>query len=372
MKLCLFNVTSTIAPIGSTEIGGVEIYTFRLAEALMRRGHDVVLFGGEPKKPFSTPSPSIPRKLFQFVETQNIPDLGTRFQRLLQRIRFAYTSRNEFLKESFDAIFIFKPYDFGTAWLWRKWGVKSKIIASLHGTEFFLGDRFFSKAIDSMYAVSDETAQKMSDRYRRSCDVIPNFLNEHSFEGWQRPKPPEEKIILSVGRFVEMKGMMNLLEAFREIRKKKENIKLILLGDGPEKSRFETWIREHHLENSISLPGIQTEEKILDYLRKCWVYVQPSIGEESFSISTLEAFALGLNVIASDRVYVARLFQKLSAVEIYPAQDVKELQRLLRKTLTENWEEVQMKGARSRKIVEENFFSSAVLPKIEQICSARS
>src|SRR5207253_143724 len=108
------------------------------------------------------PASSISKNLFLFIETSSVPNLGTRFQRLIQRIHFAFSSKDDLLKESYDAIFIFKPYDFATAWLWRKWGIQSQVIASLHGMEFFAGDRFFSKAVNAMYSVSEATAEQLS------------------------------------------------------------------------------------------------------------------------------------------------------------------------------------------------------------------
>jgi glycosyltransferase involved in cell wall biosynthesis len=368
MKIGLFNVTATMAPIGSEEIGGVEIYTFRLAEALLERGHEVVLYGGKPGQDFELPSPGVSKKLFSFTETKQVPDLGTRFQRLIQRVHFAFSSREEFLRESCDAVIVFKPYDFLTAWLWRKWGVKSRIVASLHGEEYFTGDRFFSKAVDSLYAVSELTAGKLSGRYQQSCDVIPNFLNEKKFTTWKRTSQPAQKTIVSVGRFVEMKGMMGLLQVFARLRSQFPDIRLILVGDGPEKTKMQNWVKERGLENSVELPGVLSEDQVFTNLQKCWVYVQPSIGDESFSISTLEAFASGLSVVASDKVHIAKLFNLENAAEIYSAYNATELQQLISKVLSENWYDVQARGQRARKIVEQKYFSNQVVPAIEDLC----
>ena len=156
MKICLFNVTSTMAQIGSAEVGGVEAYTFRLGEALLQRGHQVVLYGGRPKEKIPFPPSQIPLRLFPHMETSKIPDLGTRFQRLIQRVHFAWSARHDFFGGGFDAILIFKPYDFVTAWFWRKRGVRARIVASLHGEEFYPCDHFFASrcgGIDAIYAV---------------------------------------------------------------------------------------------------------------------------------------------------------------------------------------------------------------------------
>lgn len=357
-----------MAPIGSSEVGGVESYTFRLAEAFIKRGHEVVLYGGTPRAgDCKISSVGIDLRLFPYLETHVVPDFGTRFQRLIQRIHFAWRTRKHFLKESFDAVLIFKPYDFMTAWFWRQQGLRSRIVASLHGTEFYFGDRFFSKSIDSIYAVSHSTAQLLEKRYDHSCEIVPNFLDGQRFVFLDRPFPPQEKVILSVGRMVKMKGMAGLMRVFARVHSKIPEARLVLVGDGPERSKLEELARQLDLMETIEMPGILSESEVIEYHRKCWVYVQPSIGDESFSISTLEAFASGLSVIASDHVHVAKYFQKDDAVKIYPAQNGTDLEKLLCDVLAQPWEENQKQGRRARDIVEKTFLAEAVVPQIEKV-----
>jgi glycosyltransferase involved in cell wall biosynthesis len=249
--------------------------------------------------------------------------------------------------------------------------LRAKILASLHGVETFAGDRFFSRCVDSMYSVSESASQKLSERYEKQCLVLPNFLNGEKFKPWERPVPPQIKRIVSVGRFVEMKGMMNLLQVFSKVRSSMPDVRLTLIGDGPEKPRLESWIREHHLESAVELPGIQDEDQVLNHLRSAWVYVQPSIGDESFSISTLEAFAMGLSVIASDRVHVANEFRNENGAEIYESHDMEALGKLLSQVISENWETVQSRGCRARRFVEQKFFSDQIVPQIEELCRGR-
>ncbi len=355
-----------MAPIGSSEVGGVEAYTFRLAEALREQGHQVLLYGGQPKEALSFPLISL--RLFSYVETQAIPDFGTRFRRLIQRLHFGWKTRSDFLKESFDAILIFKPYDFVTAWFWRRCGLRTRVVASLHGAEFYIGDRFFAQSIDAMYAVSHSMAQSLQKRYGKPCEVIPNFLSGQGFIFLDRTFPPEEKMVLAVGRLVLMKGMAHLVRAFARVHSKIPAAKLMLIGEGPERPHLEQLIHQLHLDTVIKMPGVFSEQKVIEYHRKCWVYVQPSTGEESFSISVLEAFASGLSVVASDRVHIAKEFQKDMAVEIYPAEDESELEKCLIHALLQPWVENQKQGQRARAMVEKWFLADKVLPQIEKLC----
>ncbi len=361
-----------MARIGSSEVGGVEACTFRLGEALMQRGHQVTLYGGQPKEEISFSSSQIPLRLFPYLETRKVPNLGTRFQRLIQRLHFAWNARRDLSEETFDAILIFKPYDFVAAWFWRKRGVRARIVASLHGTEFYPGDHWLASrhgGIDAIYAVNDSTARSLEKRYGRSCEIIPNFLDGQQFALLDRPSPPVEKLVLAVGRLVAIKGMDNLVRAFARVQAKIPDARLMLVGDGPERSNLEQLVRQLDLGGVVGMPGVLSEQDVIECHRKCWVYAQPSTGDESFSISTLEAFASGLSVVASDRVRVAREFQKDAAVEIYPAHDATGLEQRLTQSLSESWEENRKRGQRARTIVEKHFLADVILPKIERACA---
>ena len=68
-------------------VGGIETFSFTVGEAMQRLGHEVVLFGGAPKPGRSHRPTSLTLELHPYWRTCSIPDLGTRFQRLVQRVR---------------------------------------------------------------------------------------------------------------------------------------------------------------------------------------------------------------------------------------------------------------------------------------------
>jgi glycosyltransferase involved in cell wall biosynthesis len=369
VKICLFNVTSTIDQIGSTEVGGVEAYTFRLGAALQERGHEVTLIGGKPKSGRSYFKSKLNVKLAPYVETKNIPKLGTRFRRLVQRLHFAGAARSVFRNTKFDAIFIFKPYDFTTAWRWRRQGVQSRIIASIHGPEFYSTDRFFVRSIDAMFAVSHSTSRSVERHYDRKCEVIPNFLDLENFPLLQRPNPPESKLIIALGRLVGWKGMASLINAFSIVHQKHKDTHLAIIGGGPEKESLVALARRRGVQSAVSFPGILDEAAVLQYHQRASLFVQPSIGYESFSISSLEALASGLTVIASDQVSLAQWF-KDGGIEVYPAGDEEKLAEKMDALLTEPWEANRQRGLKAREIVEAEFSAARVVSKIERLCSS--
>lgn len=101
-------------------------------------------------------------------------------------------------------------------------------------------------------------------------------------------------IILSVGRLVYYKGHECLIRAMKKV----PNAKLIIIGEGPLKSKLERQIIEEHLEDRVALMGKVSEEELSGYYHACEMFVLPSIARsESFGIVQLEAMASGKPVI---------------------------------------------------------------------------
>jgi len=368
MKICLFNVTSTMDVIGSGEVGGVEAYTFRLGLALKQRGHDVILFGGSPKNGRSFYESTLKVKLFPYLETSGIPNLGTRFRRLAQRLHFARSARSEFLAEQFDVALIFKPYDLITARNWRRAGWKNRVIASIHGPEFYALDRCFVSSVDAMYAASHSTAGAVEKHYGKPCAVIPNFLDVNKFRFLTRPDPPPEKLIVTAGRLVGWKGLASLIRAFVEIHSRMPEAHLVVIGDGPEKVPLERLTWQLGLASAVQFPGVLSEESVRSFHQKAWIFVQPSIGYESFSISALEALASGLTVLVSDQVGVADWFCAGENIEMFPAGDEDKLKDSIHRLLNEPWTAHRERGRRARSIVETEFADEKVISRIERLC----
>ena len=154
MKIGFFLPNATFDLPGSPEVGGIETFAFAVGEALQRLGHDVVLFGGKPKFGRTHRPTTLRLELFDYIETKSIPDIGTRFQRLVQRLHFGRKTYGALLAENLDVVLTFKPFDWPVAKWWKRRQPGLKVIMSFGGTDWFLGDRLFYGAVDHAFAVS--------------------------------------------------------------------------------------------------------------------------------------------------------------------------------------------------------------------------
>ncbi len=115
--------------------------------------------------------------------------------------------------------------------------------------------------------------------------------------------PLEGKIFINPSQFIERKNNLYLISLFKD---RKDT--LVLVGDGPLKSKYEEYIAEHKMTNVFILPFLKKED--LFYLYKaCDIHITLS-KEDIFGHTVLEAFANGLPVISSNKVISALEYVK--------------------------------------------------------------
>lgn len=97
--------------------------------------------------------------------------------------------------------------------------------------------------------------------------------------------------ITYIGRLSKLKGINLLIEAIGKIYKHNENIKLIVTGDGEEKSNLEKTVKKLYINKAVDFTGRKTN--VIPILDSADIFVYPSICEEGFGISVVEAMARG-------------------------------------------------------------------------------
>lgn len=106
-------------------------------------------------------------------------------------------------------------------------------------------------------------------------------------------------VIGHVGRFAQAKNHVFLIEVFAQLLKMKPNSVLVLVGDGPLRSKMEQKVKELHIENCVKFLGVRSE--IHHLLQAFDVFVFPSI-HEGLPVTLIEAQGAGLPCIISDTI----------------------------------------------------------------------
>ena len=187
-----------------------------------------------------------------------------------------------------------------------------KIITTLHGTDITLVGlepsylsvmKFSIEQSDGVTAVSRFLREKTTTNYgiEKDITVIPNFVDPEKYQRIRcddiRAKfaPQGEKILVHVSNFRILKRVPDVVKIFSEVRKKVPS-KLILVGDGPDRSASELLVRELALQEHVKFLGKQSE--LVPILSSADLMLMPS-QSESFGLSALEAMACEVPVIST-------------------------------------------------------------------------
>ena len=187
-----------------------------------------------------------------------------------------------------------------------------KVITTLHGTDITLVGlepsflpvmKFSIERSDGVTAVSRFLREKTMTNYgiNTQIQVIPNFVDTGKYRRVnaedirERISPEGEKIIIHVSNFRLVKRVPDVIKIFAEIRKKLP-AKLLLVGDGPDRSACEILTRELQLQDHIRFLGKQLE--LVPILSAADLMLMPS-QSESFGLSALEAMACEVPVVSS-------------------------------------------------------------------------
>ena len=158
--------------------------------------------------------------------------------------------------------------------------VVSRELQNLMKEKYRLRDHkvlFIPNGIDTQYYAPDELERK----------------HMRSSLGFQ-----EHDIIIGfVGRLDPVKNLDFLLQVFDICTKQRQRFKLLIVGEGPERSRLEHLCQRRNLQSCVSFIGQQA--KILPYLRAIDILLLTSLREQ-MPMTVLEAMAVGVPVIASE------------------------------------------------------------------------
>ncbi|MFN2136573.1 MAG: glycosyltransferase [Candidatus Promineifilaceae bacterium] len=106
-------------------------------------------------------------------------------------------------------------------------------------------------------------------------------------------------VLVSVGRLADEKNWKTLLEAVALAAKDRDDLRLLLIGDGPQRDELQRYARDLGLEEVVIFTGLVPFEQIPDHLKAADLFVFASITETQ-GLVTMEAMAAGLPVVAVD------------------------------------------------------------------------
>ncbi|MDH6181108.1 glycosyltransferase involved in cell wall biosynthesis [Microbacteriaceae bacterium SG_E_30_P1] len=162
--------------------------------------------------------------------------------------------------------------------------------------------------------------------------------------------PADENLIVFLGRIVDEKQIDKLIRAFAKLSPEL-NAKLQIMGTGDQEHRLKTLASQLRVADRVRFEGRVTDEFIRDSLTKAKVFAMPSIAELQ-SISTMEAMASGLPIVAADAMALPHLVHDGENGFLFTPGNVDELAEKLTRVLTMPQDELERFKRESLSIVE--------------------
>jgi glycosyltransferase involved in cell wall biosynthesis len=175
-----------------------------------------------------------------------------------------------------------------------------KYLGNFLGEIGFIVEKVSANIPDTMISVSDHTTKNLKNMLGRKKEivVIPNGVDIETI----MEELPSDNLsdIIFAGRLLQNKNIDVLLRAVAILKTKKPDIKLFIIGDGPEKQNLESLASVLKIEKNVNFFGFfEDNNKVYGLMKSSKVFVLPST-REGFGIVALEANACGIPVITTN------------------------------------------------------------------------
>jgi L-malate glycosyltransferase len=256
-------------------------------------------------------------------------------------------------------------------------------VTTLHGTDITLVGadpsylpitRFSIDQSDGVTSISNYLKQRTLEVFdvRTPIEVIPNFVNcdlyERTPEVMQRRSEyahADEKILVHLSNFRPVKRIPDVIEIFDRVQKRVPS-RLLMIGDGPERSRAEWLAVNKGIHNKVEFLGKQ--DQIHEKLGVADVMLLPS-QLESFGLAALEAMACEVVPIATNEGGVPEVIDHGKTGFLAAVGDVETMAGYAIDLLSDDAKLKQM-GEQARASAQARFCASKIIPLYEKHYSA--
>ncbi|HMJ69983.1 MAG TPA: N-acetyl-alpha-D-glucosaminyl L-malate synthase BshA [Cyclobacteriaceae bacterium] len=196
----------------------------------------------------------------------------------------------------------------------RSQGIYIPVITTLHGTDITLVGKdasyepvvtFSINESEGVTAVSEDLRRETFEHFKITNEirVIPNFIDLEKFKKQKKDHfkkaicPNGEALVVHTSNFRAVKRIDDVVKIFYNIHKEIP-AKLLMIGDGPERTAAENQCRELAISDDVRFLGKQ--EAVEEVLSVADLFLMPS-EKESFGLAALEAMACEVPVISTNQ-----------------------------------------------------------------------
>jgi L-malate glycosyltransferase len=256
---------------------------------------------------------------------------------------------------------------------------KLPFVTTLHGTDITLVGldrsylpitRFSIEQSDGVSAISNYLRDRTVKEFdiKNPIQVIYNFVNCELYRRdpeWAKRRSDygssNEKILVHLSNFRPVKRLTDVVEIFDRVQKKIPS-KLLLIGDGPDRSRAEWLAVQKGIHEHVLFLGKQ--DRVHEKLAVADIMLLPS-ELESFGLAALEAMACEVVPIATRVGGIPEVIEHGKGGYLADVGDVDTMANYAIELLSDDKRLAQM-GKQARFEAESRFCSSEIIPQYEQ------
>lgn len=190
-----------------------------------------------------------------------------------------------------------------------------------------------AKYLNSITAVSDAAAVYVNKASEDGdITIVPNGIKLAMFNPDEVAEYDEfnddVKTIFYVGRLEKRKGVEYLVKAYGKLREIRDDVRLVIAGDGPKMRTLTNYVEQYGLED-VHFLGFVSDEDKLRMLKTCDVFCSPALYGESFGIVLLEAMAMGAPIVAGDNAGYSSVMKETGKLSLVNPKHLSDFARKL-------------------------------------------
>jgi glycosyltransferase involved in cell wall biosynthesis len=375
------NILHVIASL-ALETGGPAKAVLEMAEAVAKRGHQVTVFatdyGGVPGGLDRLRAAGVQVRIFP-VEAPRVwkrsPQLAAALADAIPQMDVVHI-HSLYLYHDWVAGGLCRR--FGVPYIVRPHGSLDPFLYKRHRLRKSVMDMWFQNRMLREAAAVHFTTEEEHQLARPYISGAPGAVVANGINFADYAAPPatgrlrarhlelaDGRIVLFLGRLNFKKGLDVLIPAFAKAAREAGDLRLVIAGpdDGME-ARARAWVAEHGIEAKTVFTGMLKGEEILEAYGDADLFALPSYSE-NFGIAVVEAMAMGVPVLISDKVNIWREVVGAGAGFAAPP-DVDAFAGLIR-TAAGDKSDLAAMGAAARQLAESRFDWSNIGGSLEAL-----
>ena len=302
------------------QVSGVSTSVKLLRDELVRRGHKVIIF--TTTDPEAKPEESV-------VRLPSIPFVS------FEDRRIAYSGFDRCLKIAreyqLDIVHTHTEFSLGLAGRFVASRMKIPNVHTYHTmyenyTHYIMNgylirpmhvkllSKMFCNGAEGIVAPSQLTCDTLRQYgVKERMQVIPTGVSVPEYVPVVRQElrkqlnlQEDDRVLLSLSRLSKEKNIAAIIRVFPQIQAVLPNVKLVIVGDGPEREALEVQVQEQGIASNVQFTGQINHQDVWRYYQMADLYVNAS-SSESQGLTYLESFVNHLPIIAKRNDYLSNI-----------------------------------------------------------------